>query len=155
MLQDLLSSGETDKLSACRAHKDHLNMHLPVNIGDFSDFSCSLDHVLNAGEAVTGVRSEPPGFRHFPIGYGGRSSSIVPSGAGIRRPLGQFRGPEGVYFGPSKAVDFELEVACVIGKPSEMGTPVLADEAEDHIFGFVLLNDWSGRLEGPPCLFLS
>lgn len=119
-------------------------MHLPVDIGDFSDFSCSLDHVLNAGEAAMGVRSEPPGFRHFPIGYGGRASSIVPSGESIPRPLGQFRSPEGVCFGPSKAVDFELEVACVIGKPSAMGTPVPADEAEDHIFGFVLLNDWSG-----------
>lgn len=119
-------------------------MHLPVDTGDFSDFSCSLDHVLNAGEAATGVRAEPPGFRYFPIGYGGRTSSIVASGQKILRPLGQYRTPSGVSFGASKAVDFELEVACVVGRPSNMGIPVSAEDAEEHIFGLVLLNDWSG-----------
>lgn len=120
-------------------------MHLPIYVGDFADFSCSLSHVLNASEAVTGVRSEPPGFRHFPIGYCGRASSVVASGTTIRRPLGQFRSADGgVTFGASRAVDFELEVACVIGKPSAFGAPISVEDAEEHMFGFVALNDWSG-----------
>lgn len=119
--------------------------HLPVTVGDFSDFSCSRDHVLNAGEAVMGVRQLPPGFLHFPVGYGGRCSSILAPGTFVRRPLGQFRSPEGVTFGPSRAVDFELEVAVIVGKPSAFGEPINIKQAEDHIFGFLLLNDWSAR----------
>jgi fumarylacetoacetase len=114
-------------------------------VGDFSDFSCSRDHVLNAGEAVLGVRELPPGFLYFPVGYGGRCSSIMPPGSGVLRPSGQFRSPSGVSFGPSRAVDFELELACVIGQPSQYGKPVEINVAEEHIFGFLLLNDWSAR----------
>jgi fumarylacetoacetase len=120
-------------------------MHLPIQVGDFSDFSLSRNHVLNAGLAVFGIESLPPGFLHFPVGYAGRSSSIVVSGTPIRRPLGQYRSPDGVVFGPSKAMDFELEVACVVGKSSEIGKPVKINDAMDHVFGFVLLNDWSAR----------
>jgi fumarylacetoacetase len=120
-------------------------MHLPVRVGDFSDFSLSKNHVLNASKAVFGVESLPPGFLHFPVGYAGRSSSIMVSGAPVRRPLGQYRSPDGVVFGPSKAMDYELEVACIVGKPSQMGTPVRIDDAMEHAFGFVLLNDWSAR----------
>ena len=120
-------------------------MHLPLHVGDFSDFSLSRNHVLNAGVAVFGVESMPPGFLHFPIGYAGRSSSIVVSGTPVRRPLGQARSADGVAFGPSKAMDYELEVACVVGKPSQMGRPIKIDNADDHIFGYVLLNDWSAR----------
>jgi fumarylacetoacetase len=119
-------------------------MHLPVSVGDFSDFSCSVDHALNAGEAVLGTRDLPPGFLHFPIGYGGRSSSIAVSGNEVIRPNGHFKANGEVIFGPSRAVDFELEVACVIGRPST-GKPITAEEADEHIFGFVLLNDWSGK----------
>ena len=121
-------------------------MHLPVSVGDFSDFSCSMDHVLNAGEAVLGKREVPPGFLHFPIGYGGRTSSIVVSGTPVKRPRGQFRADGGVVqFGPSRVLDFELEVACIVGQPSSMGEPVAIADADQHIFGFVLLNDWSGK----------
>lgn len=121
-------------------------MSLPISVGDFSDFSLSMHHVLNAGEAVMGVRALPPGFSHFPIGYAGRSSSVVVSGTPIRRPLGQYRSSDaGVVFGPSKAMDFELEVACVVGKSTKMGNPVSMDQAAEHLFGFVLLNDWSAR----------
>lgn len=126
-----------------------MKSHLPIQPQDFSDFSCSKDHVLNAGEAVLGKRELPPGFLHFPVGYAGRCSSIVPSGTVIRRPRGQFRSKKGdsgsVVFEASKAVDFELEVACVVGRGSEMGRPVKIEEADEHLFGFVLLNDWSGE----------
>jgi fumarylacetoacetase len=117
-----------------------------LSIGDFTDFSCSRDHVLNAGEAVFKKRELPPGFEHFPIGYHGRSSTIVVSDTPIVRPRGQYRDPEGnVIFGPTKRLDYELEVAAVIGKPSKFGEPVRIDDADDHIFGLILLNDWSGE----------
>lgn len=135
----------TPDLTSCVLNVADVRYHLPVTVGDFSDFSCSKDHVLNAGEAVQGVRQLPPGFLHFPVGYGGRSSSILPPESNVYRPNGQFRSPEGVKFGHSRAMDFELEVACVIGKPSNFGEPVDIDSASDHIFGFLLLNDWSAR----------
>ena len=139
------ASRNDDALTSCAVNVSEVQYHVPVRVGDFSDFSCSRDHVLNAGEAVLGKRELPPGFLHFPVGYGGRSSSILAPGMDVRRPLGQYRSPEGVVFGLSKAMDFELEVACVIGKPSNFGEPIDIDEADEHIFGFLLLNDWSAR----------
>ena len=113
-------------------------------IGDFTDFSCSKEHLLNGSEAILGVRSLPPSFLKFPISYTGRTSSIVVSGTPIRRPRGQFRSGDDVVYGPTKQLDYELEVACIIGKPTKMGDIVSPDDAEEHIFGLVLLNDWSG-----------
>lgn len=119
-------------------------LHLPLSVGDFTDFSCSRDHVLNASDAVFGKRELPPGFEYFPVGYTGRSSSIVVSGSPVRRPKGQFREGENVVFGATRRLDYELEIGCVIGKPSAIGDPVSIEDADDHIFGLVLLNDWSG-----------
>jgi Fumarylacetoacetate (FAA) hydrolase family len=121
---------------------------MPVHVGDFTDFSCSRDHVLNAGEAVFGKQVLPPGFSHFPLGYGGRSSSVVMSGTPVWRPLGQYRSktdPGVVEFGPSRELDYELELGCIIGKPVRMGDIPTAADADDHIFGIVLLDDWSGK----------
>jgi fumarylacetoacetase len=127
-----------------------IKMHLPVAVGDFTDFSAAKDHVLNMSEILTGKRSCPPSFLSFPIGYGGRSSSIRVSGAPIERPFGQFvdrsKPGENVVYAPSQQLDYELEVGAVIGKPVEAGQRVQASGAEEHIFGFVLLNDWSGML---------
>lgn len=120
-------------------------MHLPVSIGDFTDFSCSKEHVLNAGEAIMGKRFLPPGFLHFPVGYTSRTSSIVVSGTPVVRPRGQFRKDGAVVYGPSEQMDYELEVACVVGKPSKWGESVHVKDADEHIFGLVLLNDWSGE----------
>ncbi len=90
----------------------------------------------------------PPGFLHFPIGYAGRASSIVVSGTPVTRPKGQFRdaskGGE-VRFAPTRELDYELEVACIVGRPSQMATAVPIAEADDYIFGLVLMNDWSGK----------
>ena len=123
-----------------------VTMHLPMASRDFTDFSCSKDHVLNAGEAVMKKRSLPPGFLYFPIGYTARTSSIVISGTSIVRPKGQFRDSLGeVVYGPTKQMDYELEVACIVGKPSELTKPVDIADADEHIFGMVLLNDWSGN----------
>ena len=88
----------------------------------------------------------PPAFFHFPIGYQSRASSIVVSGTDIERPIGQYWSPAGdgsVVTGPSAKVDYELEFATVVGKPLPRGKRLLAKEADEHIFGFVLLNDWS------------
>ena len=127
-------------------------MHIPVHVGDFTDFSCSEDHVVNAGEAVFGKRAVPPGFPHYPLGYGGRSSSIVISETPVQRPLGQYRSKieEGsVLFGPCQDLDYELELACIIGKPVRMGDIATAADADEHIFGVALLNDWSGTKPFP------
>lgn len=127
-----------------------VTMHLPVHCGDFSDFSCSAHHVENASEAMTGKRSHPPSFYHQPVGYAGRCSSLDISGTSQVRPWGHFwagaPGQSDIVFGPSRRMDFELELAAVVGKPVNRREGVLAREAEQHIFGFVLVNDWSGKL---------
>lgn len=89
----------------------------------------------------------PPGFLHFPVGYTGRTSSIAVSGTPCIRPWGQFRDKNGdVVYGATQQLDYELEVACIIGKSIERGQRVNAENADDHIFGLVLLNDWSGEI---------
>jgi fumarylacetoacetase len=101
---------------------------------------------LNAGEAVFQKRVLPTGFEHFPVGYHGRTSTVVPSATPIIRPRGQYRDATGfVVFGPTKRLDYELEVAAVIGKANVFGEPVKIEEADEYIFGLVLLNDWSGE----------
>jgi fumarylacetoacetase len=126
-----------------------IRMYLPVRSPDFTDFSCSADHVLNASEAMTGVRSTPPSFFHQPVGYAGRCSSLDVSGSAQERPLGQFwagkPGESEIVFGASRRMDYELEVGVIVGKPSGRRERVQAREAGGHIFGFVLVNDWSGE----------
>jgi fumarylacetoacetase len=123
-----------------------VELHLPIQVAGFTDFSCSKEHVLNAGEAVFGERFLPPGFLHVPTGYSGTASTIVVSGTPIERPYGIYRAGEGkVEFGPTKAMDYELEFAAIVGKPTKMGDRVKLEDADDHIFGLVLLNDWSGK----------
>lgn len=137
-------------------HKRHfedikdVTLHLPVQIGDFTDYSASANHVLNAGEAIQGIRAYPPAFHKYPVGYAGRCSSITVSDAPVTRPLGQFVEDyttleKNIIFGPCRALDYELEVAAIIGKPVAPGTHLNAKNADQHIFGLVLLNDWSAR----------
>lgn len=141
-IADGLPEGSSMPISAVR-------VHLPVNVGDFTDFSCSLDHVLNASEAATGTRMAPSSFFYQPVGYAGRCSSLEISGSPVQRPLGQFwegkRGQSDVLFGSSRKMDYELELGCIIGTPVPRSQYVLASEAEQHIFGYVLVNDWSAR----------
>ncbi|WKT48602.1 Fumarylacetoacetase, N-terminal domain superfamily [Fusarium oxysporum f. sp. vasinfectum] len=128
-----------------------VTMHLPVEIKDFADFSCSLDHVINAGRIVVNNGTPPPGFFKFPVGYQGRTGSIVVSGTDIERPYGQFKNPaasetdDPIIYAPSQKVDYEVELAAVVGKPLGMRQRLHAKDAEEHIFGFVILNDWSAR----------
>lgn len=124
-------------------------MHVPAHIGDYTDFFCSKEHATNCGlmfrSAQTALNEN---WLHLPVGYHGRASSIVISGTDVRRPWGQVKPPGAAspQFAPSSVLDYELEVACFIGGPSNsMGEPIPIDRAHDHIFGFVLMNDWSAR----------
>lgn len=121
-------------------------MHLPCHIHDYVDFYSSIDHATNVGRILRpGTEPLTPNWRHMPIGYHGRSGSIVVDGTAIRRPHGQIRTANGPVFGPTKKLDFELEVGFITGAGPELGTPVSAADAERYIFGLVLVNDWSAR----------
>ncbi len=119
----------------------------PVGPGDYVDFYSSLHHATNLGRMFR-PDGDPllPNWRHIPIGYHGRSSSVVASGTPIQRPSGQLKAPDGPpRWGPTERLDIELEVGFVTGNANSLGTSVPVDEAEDHIFGIVLVNDWSAR----------
>ncbi len=125
-----------------------VEMKLPVRVGDYTDFYSSIEHATNVGKMFRDPDNALlPNWRHIPVGYHGRASSIVVSGTPIRRPNGQMKPPtaEVPVFGPSKRLDFELEMAFVIGKENRLGEPISIAQAEDHIFGLVLFNDWSAR----------
>lgn len=125
-----------------------VEMLLPTVIGDYTDFFCSMYHARNCGIMFRGPENAiNPNWFHLPIAYHGRASSIVVSGTNIIRPRGQGHpaGNTPPYFGPSRKLDFELEMAAVVGPGNELGKPVNVNEAVDHIFGLVLMNDWSAR----------
>lgn len=123
-------------------------MHLPVSIGDYTDFYSSIEHATNVGKMFRDPENALlPNWRHLPVGYHGRSSSIVISGTPIHRPWGQVKpkDADAPVFIASQRLDFELEVGFIIGKDSYMGSSVSTAVAEDYIFGLVLFNDWSAR----------
>lgn len=123
--------------------------HLPANIGDYTDFYSSIHHATNVGIMFRGKENALlANWKHLPVGYHGRSSSIVVSGTPIHRPYGQTLPVDGAdpAFGPSRLLDFELEMAVFVGGPATaLGERVTAEQAVDHIFGFALMNDWSAR----------
>lgn len=128
-------------------HQSRAQMHLPVRIGDYTDFYAGIHHAENVGRMFR-PDGDPllPNYKHMPVAYHGRASSIVVSGTPIRRPKGQHLGIDKLpVFGPSQALDFELELGIIIGKASSLGEPVPVEEAEDYIFGLTLFNDWSAR----------
>ena len=127
---------------------DEIEMQLPVQIGDYTDFYSCKEHATNVGSMFRDLNNALlPNWLHVPVGYHGRSSTIVPSGIPIHRPMGQTlpQGAETPIFGPSKLVDFELEMAFITTDANQLGEPIPVDEAEDYIFGMVLFNDWSAR----------
>ncbi|WP_430413162.1 fumarylacetoacetase [Kordia sp.] len=127
---------------------NEIEMQLPVQIGDYTDFYSSIEHATNVGTMFRGADNAlMPNWLHVPVGYHGRSSSIIPSGIPIHRPQGQTlpAGAENPVFGPSKRVDFELEMAFITTDANHLGEPIPIEEAEDYIFGVVLFNDWSAR----------
>ncbi|XP_001868527.2 fumarylacetoacetase [Culex quinquefasciatus] len=126
-----------------------VTMHLPANIGDYTDFYSSIHHATNVGIMFRGKENAlMPNWKHLPVGYHGRASSVVVSGTPIRRPLGQTLPVDGAdpAFGPCRLFDFELEMAFFVGgPPTELGDRVTVDEAAKRVFGFVVMNDWSAR----------
>ena len=123
-------------------------MHLPVKVGDYTDFYSSIEHATNIGSMFRDP-SNPllPNWRHLPVGYHGRASSIIVSGIDIFRPKGQVMplDSDKPVFTSSKRIDFELEMGYIIGKNSSLGSSITTDDADNYIFGKVLFNDWSAR----------
>jgi fumarylacetoacetase len=126
---------------------DHAELLLPIAAGDYSDFYASVFHASNVGSMFRPESPLLPNYKHVPIAYHGRASSIVVSGTSIRRPSGQTKAASAPApsFGPTERLDYELEMAAVIGVGNEMGRPVSIDRAETHLFGLCLMNDWSAR----------
>ena len=123
-------------------------MHLPIKIGDYTDFYSSIEHATNVGTMFRD-KDNPllPNWKHIPVGYHGRASSIIVSKQSIKRPKGQIMPPNSSQpvFQATQRLDFELEMAFITGKKTKIGEPISIEDAEDHIFGLVLLNDWSAR----------
>jgi fumarylacetoacetase len=122
-------------------------LHVPAQIGDYTDFYASVEHATNVGSMFRPDNPLLPNYKHIPIGYHGRASSIVASGTSIRRPLGQ-TGPAdsaAPRFGPSRALDYEAEIGFYVARGNALGEPVPIDAADGRIFGFCLVNDWSAR----------
>ena len=128
--------------------QDGITMHLPFVVGDYVDFYSSIEHATNLGRMLR-PDGEPllANWRHLPVGYHGRAGTVVVSGTPVRRPWGQRKDPDAgaPEFGPSRMLDFELEVGFVTGDGPGLGTPIPAVAAERYIFGLVLVNDWSAR----------
>ncbi|MEM8846778.1 MAG: fumarylacetoacetase [Bacteroidota bacterium] len=123
-------------------------MHMPVYVGDYTDFYSSIEHATNVGKMFRDpANALLPNWKHIPVGYHGRASSIVVSGEPVHRPKGQTlpKDASNPVFGPSQRLDFELEMGFVCGKNTQMGESVSTSEAEDYIFGLVIFNDWSAR----------
>jgi len=123
-------------------------LHLPVEIGGYTDFYSSKEHATNVGIMFRDPKNALlPNWLHLPVGYNGRASSVVVSGTPVRRPNGQTKAPnaESPSFGPSAKLDIELETAFIVGEGNALGDPIPVTEAERHIFGMVLMNDWSAR----------
>jgi fumarylacetoacetase len=123
-------------------------MQLPADIGDYTDFYSSREHATNVGTMLRGADNAlMPNWLHLPVAYHGRASSIVVSGTDIHRPRGQSKPDkaDAPLFGPSRSLDFELEMAAFVGPGNELSKPIPIGQAEEHLFGLVLLNDWSAR----------
>ena len=125
-----------------------VKLHLPFAVSGYTDFYSSKEHATNVGVMFRGKDNAlQPNWLHMPIGYNGRASTVVVSGTPVRRPRGQLKPPtvDVPSFGPCKRLDFELEMGVVVGQPSVMGEMLTEKQAEEMIFGFVILNDWSAR----------
>ncbi len=149
-LTELLAEGAAERTAVepLLIPQAQAEMHMPLLVGEFTDFYAGKHHATNVGTMFRGPENAlPPNWLHIPIGYNGRASTVVVSGTEITRPNGQTKAPDADMpsFGPCKRLDIELEMGAIIGGSSEMGHPVSVQQADDMIFGYVLLNDWSAR----------
>ncbi len=148
-LQQELCAPESSlrKMREVFVNMENANMHLPVFVRDYTDFYSSIEHATNVGKMFRDPENALlPNWKHLPVGYHGRASSIVVSGTPVKRPNGQTKPGDGSpVYGPSKALDFELEMAFIVGQENMLGDPISIHHAEEYIFGMVLFNDWSAR----------
>lgn len=152
-LQELLAedsklANDEKTIEECFYDLDKIQMMMPVHVPNYTDFYSSIEHATNVGRMFRDPENALlPNWKHLPVGYHGRASSIVVSGSEIIRPKGQTKGPndEKPGFGPTKQLDFELEMAFIVNQHTELGDSITTAEAEDAIFGLVLFNDWSAR----------
>jgi len=148
-LSTILSRGSAEESAAraCLRTAADCQLHLPVRIGDYTDFYVGIHHATHVGKLFRPDNPLLPNYKHVPIGYHGRASSILPSRRAIHRPNGQTKAPndEGPTFGPSCRLDYELELGILVGPGNALGTPVDIAAAREHIGGYCLLNDWSAR----------
>lgn len=148
-ITDLLAVGQTivDRIEPLLIPMQEATMQLPAQIGDYTDFYASIDHATRVGLLFRPDNPLLPNYKYIPIGYHGRASSIVVSGTEITRPSGQIKSPDTASptFGSTQALDYELEVGLFIGTGNFLGQSIPIGEAEQHIFGLCLLNDWSAR----------
>ncbi|MFD2245726.1 fumarylacetoacetase [Pontibacter ruber] len=141
-------SGNSDLINECLVKMSEVQMLMPVKVCNYTDFYSSIEHATNVGTMFRDPKNALlPNWKHIPIGYHGRASSIVVSGTDIRRPNGQTKAAdaEAPTFGPTRLLDFELEVAFITGRETKLGESITPNEADDYIFGLVLFNDWSAR----------
>ncbi len=139
---------DSELRAAVLISRAEVQMHMPFAVAGYTDFYAGRHHAENVGTMFRGAENAlPPNWLSIPIGYNGRASTVVVSGTPIRRPLGQIKPPEAELpmFSPTKRLDIELEFGAVLGQGSEMGVPLTVAEADELIFGYVLLNDWSAR----------
>ncbi|MGE4326278.1 MAG: fumarylacetoacetase [Pseudodonghicola sp.] len=147
-LISLLAAGSAEqaKVEPLLVPMAEAELHMPFVVSEYTDFYAGKNHAFNVGSLFRGPENAlPPNWLHIPIGYNGRASSVVVSGTEVRRPWGQLKGPNdpAPRFAPCARFDIELEMGAIVGTPSE--GPITVQEADDHIFGYVLLNDWSAR----------
>lgn len=141
-------SGNAHHVEQVLFDADKVEMCMPVEVGDYTDFYSSRDHATNVGTMFRDPDNALlPNWLHIPVGYHGRASSIIPSGQSIKRPKGQQKPneDEGPVFGPCKLLDFELEMAFVTFEGNKLGESISTKDAKDHIFGMCIMNDWSAR----------
>ncbi|MBO9410856.1 MULTISPECIES: fumarylacetoacetase [unclassified Ruegeria] len=147
-LTSLLAAGseEQDRVEPLLVAQSNAVLHMPFAVSEYTDFYAGRHHAQNVGTMFRGSENAlPPNWLHIPIGYNGRASSVVVSGTDVRRPWGQLKSPDHdrPAFLPSRRFDIELEMGAIVGTPSD--GPISVQEADDNIFGYVLLNDWSAR----------
>ena len=148
LLEDSKLAVDDKTLEECFFSIDDVKMMMPVHVPNYTDFYSSIEHATNVGKMFRGEENALlPNWKHIPVGYHGRASSIVVSGTDIIRPKGQMKPADldAPIFGPCKQLDFELEMAFIVNQHTEMGESISTTQAEDAIFGMVLFNDWSAR----------
>lgn len=146
-ISKFLADKSNESKSHCLIPMKDAEMLLPSKIGDYTDFYASVYHATNVGKLFRPDNPLLPNYKHVPIGYHGRASSIVVSGTDVKRPHGQTKAPDAELpaFGPSKSLDYECEIGFFVSQGNKLGDTISIDKAQEHIFGFCLVNDWSAR----------